>query len=162
MRSDELNEIAARISGRLIQQGATVSVCESSAGGLISATLLAVPGASRFFIGGLVVYTVAAREALLGITPADMAEIRPATESYAELLAKSCRERLGTVWSVAETGATGPTGNRYGDPAGHACIAVNGPRSQTKTLSTGSADRSDNMRAFVRAALLCLEDCAGP
>jgi PncC family amidohydrolase len=158
MSADDLNEIAARVSDRLIAQGATLSVCESSAGGLISATLLAIPGASRFFIGGLVVYTGTAREALLGITPADLAGFRPATERYAELLAGRCREKLGTSWSVAETGATGPTGNRYGDPAGHACLAVGGPRPGARTVRTGASARPDNMRAFARAALLLLDD----
>src|ERR1700712_3918591 len=139
MGRDDASEIAARISVRLIEQGATLSICESSAGGLISAALLALPGASRFYIGGLVVYTAAARASLLGITPADMEGFRPATERYAELLANRCRDRLRTVWSLAETGAPGPAGNRYGDPAGHACFAVSGPQSRTSTLRTGHA-----------------------
>lgn len=157
MAAVELNEIAGRIADQLLTKMATLSVCESSAGGLISATLLALPGASRFYVGGLVVYTATAREALLGITSADMADFRSATEPYATLLARRCRERLGTTWAVAETGATGPTGNRYGDPAGHACLAVSGPSSRAETLSTGHANRADNMRDFARAALLLLE-----
>lgn len=156
---DPLNEIALRIAARLTGQRATISVCESSAGGLISAALLAVPGASRFFIGGLVVYTVAAREALLGIVAADMEGIRPATEPYAALLADRCRERLGTTWSLAETGATGPTGNRYGDPAGHACLAVSGALPRAETVETGRPERAENMQAFARAALLLMERC---
>ena len=155
----DLYDVAARVSARLINQRATISVCESSAGGLISASLLTMPGASRYFIGGLVVYTATAREALLGISLNDMEGIRPASEPYAALLAARCRERLGASWALAETGATGPTGNRYGDPAGHACLAVSGPCSAVTTLKTGWADRPDNMRAFARAALLLLEDC---
>lgn len=157
--ADDLTVVALRIAGRLTERGETVSVCESSAGGLISAALLAVPGASRFFIGGLVVYTVKARESLLGITAADMEGIRPATEPYAALLAARCRERLGTTWSLAETGATGPAGNRYGDPAGHASLAVGGPRSRTRPLRTGLPERSRNMQAFAQAALVLLEEC---
>ena len=153
-----LDELASRVAARLLEQGATISVCESSAGGLISASLLALPGASRFFIGGLVVYTATAREALLGITSADMEGIRPASEPYAALLATRCRDRLGTTWAMAETGATGPTGNRYGDPAGHACFAVSGPKDATRTLETGDPDRASNMRAFAEAALLLLEE----
>ena len=159
MHLDDLTEIAARIAARLTEQGASISVCESSAGGLISASLLAVPGASRFFIGGLVVYTATAREALLGITSADMEGIRPATEEYAGLLAARCRDRLGTTWAISETGATGPAGNRYGDPAGHACVAVSGHVEATRTLRTGNPDRASNMRAFARAALLLFEQC---
>ena len=158
MSAEDLNEIASRVAARLIERGDTLSVCESSAGGLISAALLAVPGASRFYMGGLVVYTATAREKLLGITPADMLDFRPATERYAECLAARCRDRLGTTWSIAETGATGPTGNRYGDPAGHACIAVGGPSAATRMLRTGDDDRRRNMYAFAQAALVLFEE----
>ena len=144
---------AERVASRLIEQGGTIAVSESSAGGLIAASLLAVPGASRYFRGGAVVYTAAARLALLGITDADMAGMRSASEPYAQLLARTVRERLGTDWGLAETGATGPTGNRYGDAAGHACLAVSGAAETVRTLETGSADRAANMRAFAIAAL---------
>lgn len=155
----DLEGLAARISARLLERGETVSVCESSAGGLISATLLAVPGASRFFVGGLVVYTSSAREALLSIAEADMEGIRSATEPYARLLAARCRGRLGTAWALAETGATGPTGNRYGDPAGHACFAVSGEVDAARTFTTGAAERASNMWAFAQGALLLLDEC---
>ena len=159
MVQGNLADIASRIAARLHEQEATLSVCESSAGGLISSSLLAVPGASRFFIGGLVVYTATARGAFLGITLNDMKGLRPASEPYAALLAARCRDRLGTTWALAETGATGPTGNRYGDPAGHACFAVSGPKQVSRTCSTGEVDRGRNMQAFAHAALLLLEDC---
>ncbi len=115
--------------------------------------MLAVPGASAYFLGGTVVYTAAAREALLGITPLDMKGMRPASEPYAQLLASRIREKLGTVWGLAETGASGPAGNRYGDAAGHACFAVDGPVKLAFTLETGSGDRADNMAAFAATAL---------
>jgi PncC family amidohydrolase len=158
---DPPEAIVERIAARLIERGETISVCESSTGGLLSASLLAVPGASRFFMGGLVVYTATARGALLGITSADMAGIRSATEPYARLLAARCRERLGTAWSVAETGAAGPTGNRYGDPAGHACFAVTGDVQASRTIRTGQTEREGNMRAFAEGALLLLHECLG-
>ena len=143
---------AARAIGeRLKARGETVAVAESSAGGLISAALLAVPGASAYFLGGAVVYTRAAREGLLGITDADMAGMRSSSEPYALLLARRVRERLGADWGFAETGAAGPSGNRYGDAAGHACLAVSGPVERVITLETGSAGREANMRAFAAA-----------
>jgi PncC family amidohydrolase len=145
--------LAEQIAARLRERHETLAVSESSAGGLISASLLAVPGASSYFLGGAVVYTARARRALLGITDADMAGMRSASEPYAALAARVVRERHRTSWGLAETGATGPTGNRYGDPAGHACIAISGPREQTITLRTGSANRQDNMRAFAAKAL---------
>jgi PncC family amidohydrolase len=152
---DRLLPLAEKIAARLIERKETVAIAEGSAGGLISAALLAVPGASAYFVGGAVVYTGAARGAFTGISLDDMKAqgIRPASEPYAALLAKRIRERLETTWALAEAGAAGPTGNRYGDPAGHTCIAVAGPSQQTFTLRTGSSDRRANMRAFALRAL---------
>ena len=158
---DTLLPLAARIAARLTERRETIAVAEGSTGGLISASLLAVPGASAYFLGGAVVYTAAARAALLDIGAADMAGIRPASEPYAALLARRMRERLGATWSLAETGAAGPTGNRYGDPAGHTCIAVAGPAEQAVTLRTGSGERQANMRAFAGRALSLLAETIG-
>jgi PncC family amidohydrolase len=152
---DQLLPIAEKIAAHLIERKETVAVAEGSAGGLISAALLAVPGASAYFVGGAVVYTGAARGAFAGISLDDMKAkgIRPASEPYAALLAKHVRERLETTWGLAEAGAAGPSGNRYGDPAGHTCIAAVGPSQRTTTLRTGSSDRRANMRAFAMRAL---------
>jgi PncC family amidohydrolase len=149
---------AARLAARLIARGETLAVAESSAGGLISAALLATPGASAFFLGGAVVYTRFSREGLLGIAPEALEGMRPSTEPYALLLAHSARKKLGAIWAISETGATGPTGNRYGDSAGHACIAIAGPVERAITLETGSGDRIANMRAFAIAAIDLLHE----
>ncbi|HZT47566.1 MAG TPA: CinA family protein [Hyphomicrobiaceae bacterium] len=148
-----LVDVAARIAARLKERRETIAVSESSTGGLISAALLSVPGASAYFLGGAVVYTRRARTALLGITDEAMAGMRSASEPYAALAAATVREKHRATWGLAETGATGPTGNRYGDPAGHTCIAVAGPTPRTITLRTGSDDRVANMRAFAKRAL---------
>ncbi len=153
---DTLLPLAARAGALLKTRGETIAIAESSAGGLIAASLLAVPGASSYFLGGGVVYTKQARLALLGIDAAAMAAMRPSTEPYALLLARTVRERFGATWGVGETGATGPTGNRYGDAAGHACIAVAGPAEKVITLATGSSDRTANMREFAAASLKLL------
>jgi PncC family amidohydrolase len=144
---------AERLGLLLKQRKETLAVSESSTGGLISAALLAVPGASAYFLGGAVVYTRQARGVLLGITDADMTGLRPSTEAYALLLARTAQRRFASTWAIAETGATGPTGNRYGDAAGHSCIAVVGSGERAITLETGSGDRAANMRAFAAAAL---------
>jgi nicotinamide-nucleotide amidase len=147
--------LAEKIAARLIERKQTVAVAEGSAGGLISAALLAVPGASAYFVSGAVVYTGAARGMLAGITLDEMKGmgLRPASEPYAMLLARRMRERLDTTWGLAEAGAAGPTGNRYGDPAGHTCIAVSGPSERVATLRTGNGDRRSNMQAFTVRAL---------
>jgi PncC family amidohydrolase len=155
----ELAPLAAAVAALLVEGKETVAVAESSAGGLISAALLAVPGASAYFLGGVVVYTHAARRAVLGVPDAAVAGVRSSTEAYALVKARAIRERLGTTWGLSETGASGPTGNRYGDAPGHACIAVAGPLERALTLETRSPDREANMWAFTRAALGLLEAC---
>ena len=154
--------IAKTIAARLIERRETIAIAELSTGGLIAAALLSVPGASAYFMGGAVVYTKTARAALLGIGDADMQGLRPSTEAYAQLNARRVRERLGTTWALGETGATGPTGNRYGDAAGHTCIAVAGPVERATTLETGSADRQGNMEAFATRALELLCETITP
>lgn len=145
--------LAEKIAAQLINRRENIAIAEGSSGGLISAALLAVPGASKYFLGGSIIYTATARSALLEIGTADMVDIRPASEPYACLLARRVRERLGATWGLAETGAAGPTGNRYGDPAGHTCIAIAGVSERAVTLQTGNDDRQANMRAFARRAL---------
>ena len=155
----DLSTIGASVGALLKQYEQTIAVAESSAGGLISASLVAVPGASAYYRGGAVVYTGVARQGLLGISDDAMAGMRASTEPYALLNARTVRESLGTTWGLSETGASGPTGNRYGDSAGHACIAVTGPVERSITLETGDADREANMWLFTRAALELLETC---
>lgn len=151
--------LAETIAARLIARKEKIAVAESSTGGLIAAALLAVPGASAYFLGGAVVYTPASRAALLGISDDDMKGMRPSTETYALLCARRMREKNGAAWGIGETGATGPIGNRYGDAAGHSCIAVVGPSvERAVTLETGSADRVANMETFAKRALELLDE----
>lgn len=154
-----MEPLAQTVARLLTERRQTIAVAESSAGGLISAALLAVPGASAFYLGGGVIYTVNARQAMMGLEKHHVTGMRSASEPYAKLLAKTAREKLGATWGLAETGATGPTGNRYGDAPGHACIAVSGPVEAVVTLETGSADREANMRRFADRALVLLQDC---
>ena len=149
---------AERLGALLKSRKETVAVSESSSGGLVSAALLAVPGASAYFMGGAVVYTQTARTALLSTTADEMAGMRSSSEPYARLLARTVRERFATTWGIAETGAAGPTGNRYGDAAGHTCIAISGPVEKVLTIETASQDRVANMRAFASALLGLLTD----
>jgi len=151
------SELALRIAALLVKRKETLAVVESSAGGLINASLVAVPGASAYYLGGCIVYTEASRTGLLSITRAEIKGMSSATEPYAQLAARRVREKLGATWGLAETGASGPTGNRYGDAAGHACFAVSGPVEKVITLETRSADRDANMRAFAQHALELLE-----
>ena len=148
-----LSEFAAEVGELLKKRRQTLAVAESSAGGLINAALVAVPGASDYYLGGAIIYTAASRAALLGIAPEEVRGMRSATEPMAQLLARRIREKLGATWGLAETGAAGPAGNRYGDVPGHACIAVSGLVERVITLETGSGDREANMWTFARRAV---------
>ena len=154
---NDLLPLAEAIAARLKARRETIAVAESSTGGLISAALLAVPGASAYFVGGAVAYTRLAKRKLLAVDDAALEQFRSATEPHALLLARRARAQFATTWGLAETGATGPSGNRYGDPAGHTCLAITGPAELTMTLKTGSSDRLANMRAFAAAALKLLD-----
>ena len=152
-----LKSMAEAVGALLKERGETVAVSESSSGGLASAALLAIPGASAYFMGGGVIYTHKAREVLLEISFDDHPGVRSSSEPYAKLAAETVRARLDTVWGVAETGASGPTGNRYGDAAGHSCIAVVGPSEAVITLETGKRDREANMWVFAEKTLEVFE-----
>lgn len=144
---------ADKIAALLRAKKHHIAIAESSTGGLIASALLAVPGASDYFLGGAIVYTQKSRMVFLGLGEADLAGLRPSTEAYALLAARRVRERFASDWGLAETGATGPTGNRYGDKPGHSCIALVGPIERSITIETGHGDRVANMRAFAAAAL---------
>jgi PncC family amidohydrolase len=160
---DQLLEHAARVAAVLKAHGQTVAIAESSTGGLISAALLAVPGASAYYLGGGVIYTRRARHRLLDLKREDVAGIKSASEPYARLLAETVRRQFKADWGVSETGASGPTGNPYGDAAGHSCLAVAGDATVARTIETGDSDRWGNMLAFAHAALaLLLEQIEPP
>lgn len=151
-------QLAQRCALLLQAQGHRVAVCESSAGGLITAALVAVPGSSAFFAGGLVPYSLEARNRLLGMGPETLGWTRPCTEDYALLCARQLRALLGCDWVLAETGATGPTANPYGDPPGRACFAISGSEERTLRIAIDDAGRTANMASFTTAALGLLAD----
>lgn len=155
---ERLLPLAKMISDKLIARGETVGVSESSSGGLISAALLAVPGASRYYRGGGVIYAANAFRGLMGLKREDIEGMRSSSEPYARFMAGTIRTKLRTSWGLCETGASGPSGNGYGDAAGHTCVAVatirdGAPFELSKTLETGKSDRLENMWLFAEEAL---------
>lgn len=158
MLDDDLLDAARRVADLLVRRGETVGVAEGSCGGLVSAALLAVPGASSYYRGGAVIYTAAAVRGLLGGGVPRPEPLRGASEPFARWLAEEIAADLGSTWGVGEGGATGPSGNPYGDPPGHCWLAVHGPAPATRHLLTGDDDRLANMVAFATAALALLGD----
>jgi PncC family amidohydrolase len=150
---NDLLLVAKKAGAILKERKQTIVVAESSSGGLISAALLAVPGASAFFLGGAVLYTRQARDVFLNIADAALAGMRPVTADYELTIARHARERFAATWCLVEHGAAGPAGNRYGDPAGRCCVAATGPNERAKIIETGRSDRAENMQAFAAAGL---------
>ncbi len=155
----DLSSMAASVGALLKESDQTLAVSESSCGGLLSACLVVIPGASAYYRGGAVVYTRFAQRGLLQVPDSAMTGIRASSEPYALLNARTVRESLDTTWALSETGASGPTGNSYGDSAGHACFAVTGPVERAITMETGDANREANMWVFAKAAFDLLEQC---
>lgn len=145
-------------TGELLKsRGESIAVAESSSGGLVSAALLSVSGASSYFLGGGAIYTRDARRALVGL-PEEVVTMRAATEEYGLIMAEAIREKLGAIWGLCETGASGPTENSYGDTAGHVAVALVGPKILSRTLELDSDDREANMWRFAEAALGLLRE----
>lgn len=152
MFPSELTDLASRVGTLLRERDETVAIAEGSAGGLISAALLSIPGASSYYLGGTVIYTAAASRTWMKGEVDVPPGMRGATEEFATYLAASVRSKVSSTWGIGEAGAAGPA-NPYGDPAGHSWLAIDGPRSATHHVLTGRADRSENMLAFTTATL---------
>ena len=159
---EPLAVIASRVGAVLRAHSETVAVTESSAGGLVSAALLAIPGASAYFLGGAVVYSRRAGKGLLGLTTDDMVGLRGETEPYAQLVAGKARDIHRATWGISESGAAGPVGSPYGDPAGRVCLAVVGDSVALETVMTGETDRAMNMDLFARHLLALFERTLNP
>jgi PncC family amidohydrolase len=143
-------------------RGQTIAVADGATGGLVSAALLATPGASAFFLGGGIVYSLKGRRILLGHEPGSLRGMTSATEEYALAQADLIRARFGSDWGLAETGAAGPGKHPLGVASGTSAIGVVGPDVRASIIvRTGSDDRLSNMQAFAEAALTLLRDTLG-
>jgi len=149
---------ATKVAALLKNRRETIAIAESSAGGLIAAAMLSIPGASAYFVGGAVFYTRKSIRELLDVSDEGFAAMRGLSETTALIMARAIRVHLSSTWGIAEAGASGPSGSRYGDPAGKSCIAIAGPVERAITVETGSADRVANMQAFAAAALRLFEE----
>src|SRR5260370_37133333 len=110
----DLLPLAEKLGALLKDRHETIAIAESSTGGLISAALLCVPGASAYFLGGAVVYTVKARRLLMDIQDAAVKGMRSASEPYSMLLARTARPPFRADWGLSGTGSARRAGNRDG------------------------------------------------
>lgn len=152
----ELSKLCEPIADRLKANKQTVSVSESSTGGLISAALLSIPGASAYYKGGSVIYTLASRKIFLNLSKQDVEGLEPMTESMALRFAEKTKEVLDSDWAIAELGIAGPTGSPYGVDPGTSVVAISGPSDNFVRIETGNTDRESNMMDFTKSALQLL------
>ena len=151
-------DLVISIAEKLKSKGHTISVSESSTGGLISAALLSVAGASAYFKGGSIIYTLASRKILLGLSKSDIEGLKPMTEMMALKFADKTRKVLDSDWAIAELGIAGPTGSPYGVGPGNSVVAISGPKSSSKRIETGESDRENNMQTFTKQTLQLLDE----
>ena len=152
------SESTKTISDVLKARGETIAVAESTTGGLISARLLSMPGASAYFLGGTIIYTRASRKVFLDASAEKLHGAKPLTKEMAMFFAEAVREKLGATWGIAELGIAGPTGSSYGIEAGNSVIAVSGPIEAAVRINTGHNDRVKNMEEFTDCACQLLRD----
>ena len=157
---EETHPQAMRIAALLRERGEKIAVADGATGGMIAASLLTVPGALDFFVGGGVVYSLRARDVLFDLPREAYRGMRGASEDYALLQARAIRDNFGSGWGIAESGSVGGSTHPSGAPAGRSCAAAVGPEGFefVRVTETGSDDRIANMQAFTRAALQTLED----
>lgn len=137
------------VARRLTNAGETVAVAETSAGGLIAASLLAQKGASKFFKGGVVPYSKSAKAALLGLDASTSAPT--STEPHALELAEAARAALGADWGVGETGVAGPTANSRGVAPGVCALGVVGPGGLRMSMMLWPDDKLSASDAYGQA-----------
>lgn len=155
----ELHPQALRIAALLRARSEKVAVADGATGGLIAASLLTVPGALDFFVGGGVVYSFRARDVLFDLPREAYAGMRGATDDYALLQARAIAANFGAEWGLAESGSVGGSLHPTGAPAGRSVAALAGPDGEhTRLIETASDDRISNMAAFTRNALALLEE----
>ena len=154
LHSESIKEVSDVLKAR----GETIAVAESTTGGLISARLLSMPGASAYYMGGTIIYTRLSRKVFLDASAEKLHGVKPLTEEMAQFFAKEVREKLAATWGIAELGLAGPTGSAYGYEAGNSVIAVSGPIEAAVRINTGHSDRIRNMEAFTDCACQLLRD----
>jgi len=155
-----LRILAIEVTDLLRSRNETVSIAETASGGLISATILSIPGTSKLFRGGLTLYTLESRVAFAGWTPAHIENYRGPTPEVVAGLAENVRGTLKSTWTVSESGTAGPTGgNTKNRTPGYVALAVASEAGTlTREVETGHEVRERNMVDFAIAALQLLKD----
>jgi PncC family amidohydrolase len=159
----ENDELCIAIGDALVARGEKVAVSETTAGGLISARMLSVPGASRWFDGAVVPYSGAHRWEQLGVDREIAREHGAVSEPWVRATAEGLARAMSTAWAVAESGIAGPQGSRRSPkPVGSVAIAVVGPGGTVSEEVVLPGTRVEVMEAITNRCLrLLLERVEG-
>ena len=147
---DTLADAAARL---LAARGQTLAVAESCTGGLLADAFIQAPGASDWFLEGVVAYANAAKTSRLGVCPALLERHGAVSGEVARAMAAGCRAQSGADWALATTGVAGPGGGTVPKPVGLVWVALAGPAGVEAREHRFADDRGENRRRAVNAAL---------
>jgi nicotinamide-nucleotide amidase len=145
-----------RLQGLALRQGLTVATAESCTGGLVGAAITSIPGASGYYLGGVISYADDVKRDLLAVSPAALSHHGAVSAQVAVAMAEGLRARLGCDLAVSVTGVAGPDGGTEAKPVGLTYIAVSGPRGHQVERHAWTGDRLSNQRLSAAAALSLL------
>lgn len=155
----ENDELAAKLGELLMARNEKVAVSETTAGGLISARMLSVPGASRWFDGGIVPYAGAQRWEQMGLDREIAREHGAVSPQWVAATAEGLKRALGPAWTVAESGIAGPQGSRRSPkPVGSVAIACSGPNGTVTEETVFPGTRAEVMAQISQRVLELLVD----
>jgi len=153
---------AERVGELLLARDWRIAVAESTAGGLLSAALLTVPGSSRYYERGIVAYSKAAKLETLGMPPELYTERGSSHQAAVRAMAEGVRRLSGAQVGVAESGVAGPAPGRTGLPIGTVWAAVATPERMVERELHLPGDRAQIMSGIVDAVLDMLEEVLSP
>jgi PncC family amidohydrolase len=156
MAGESLTELAERLQGICLGRRLTVATAESCTGGLIAATITAIPGSSGYFLGGVVSYADTAKAGLLGVPPVVIASHGAVSAQVARAMAVGVRERLNASLAVSVTGIAGPDGGTDAKPMGLTYIGLADAGGTEVRRFTWPGDRARNREESAAAALAWL------
>jgi CDP-diacylglycerol--glycerol-3-phosphate 3-phosphatidyltransferase len=133
--------------------GLTVSVAESSTGGMVGAMITDQPGSSAYFVGGVIAYSNEVKQHQLGVPLELFQSVGAVSREVAEAMAEGARSRFGTSLAVAVTGIAGPDADGSSKPVGLTYIAVASEGNTSSREFKFSGDRPSNRRQAATEAL---------
>lgn len=145
-----------RVGELLMERGWTLATAESCTGGLLGQKVVSVPGASRYYLGGITAYDNIAKERLLGVPPGVLECHGAVSEETARAMVRGARARFGSACALSTTGIAGPGGGTAEKPVGTVWIACGTPEGEWARKISVPLDRASVMEMGAHTALFLL------